>query len=116
MRAELIVSLPPVVPNQKGGLGGASVRVAPPVTVGVAMALEPGRGRTAVPVRPAIAGAVVAVLGVVAVGVFGSSLAHLVDTPPTFGYNWNAHITVGAPDQIAQVVRAIVRHPEFHLY
>ena len=72
----------------------------PPVTVGVAMALEPGRGRSAVPVRPAIVGAIVAVLGVVAVGVFGASLAHLVSTPAAYGYNWDAHFTSAAPQPL----------------
>ena len=64
----------------------------PPVTVGVTMALEAGKGPTAVPVRPAIAGAVVAVLGIVAVGGFGANLAHLIATPALYGYNWDAHI------------------------
>ena len=76
------------------------VGASPPVTVGVAMALEPGRGRSAVPVRPAIAGAIVAVLGVVAVGVFGASLADLVATPATYGYNWDAHFTSEEPQPL----------------
>ncbi|MFI5053106.1 MAG: FtsX-like permease family protein [Acidimicrobiia bacterium] len=77
----------------------AAVRagLAPAVTVGVTMAMEPGRGRTAVPVRPALVGAVVAVLGVVAVGVFGASLSHLVGTPAAYGYNWDAHVGAGSP-------------------
>jgi len=71
---------------------------APPVTVGVVMALEPGRGPSAVPVRPAIAGAIVAVVGVVAVGVFSSSLRHLVATPAAYGYAWDAHFSTDSPD------------------
>ena len=75
----------------------------PPVTVGVTMALEPGRGRTAVPVRPGIAGALVAVVGVVAVAVFGADLAHLVATPAAYGYNWDTHFTETSPDGAAPV-------------
>jgi hypothetical protein len=52
--------------------------VAPPAAIGVRMALEPGRGRTAVPVRLALVGAAVAVGGVTGVVVFGASLDHLL--------------------------------------
>src|SRR5206468_2070490 len=45
-----------------------------PGSVGVRMAFEPGRGRTAVPVRSAVAGTIVAVAAVVAAVVFGTSL------------------------------------------
>ena len=51
-----------------------AVGLAPPVTIGVGMALRPGRGRTAVPVRSSLVGAAVAVLGVAAVAVFAASL------------------------------------------
>jgi hypothetical protein len=65
------------------------VGLAPPVTIGVGMALRPGRGRTAVPVRSSLIGAAVAVLGVVAVAVFGASLDHLIETPHAYGVNWD---------------------------
>ena len=65
---------------------------APPVTVGVRMALEPGRGRTAVPVRSALAGAALAVLGVTGAVVFGSSLDHLLATPVAQGRSWDASV------------------------
>jgi hypothetical protein len=64
--------------------------LAPPATVGVGMALQPGRGRTAVPVRSSLVGAAVAVLGVTAMAVFSTSLHHLVDTPRTYGVGWDA--------------------------
>ncbi len=56
----------------------ARAGLAPTVTNGLRMALEPGQGRTAVPVRSAFLGAVFGVLGVTAVLVFGSSLNQLV--------------------------------------
>ena len=52
------------------------------------MAFEPGRGRTAVPVRSALAGTTVAVAAVVAALVFGTSLIALVGTPHRYGQNW----------------------------
>jgi len=58
-------------------------------SVGVRMAFEPGRGRTAVPVRSALAGTIVAVAAVVAAAVFGTSLIALVGTPHQYGQNWN---------------------------
>ena len=66
-----------------------AVGLAPPATIGVGMALEPGRGRTAVPVRSSLVGAAVAVLGVAAVAVFAASLDHLVATPRAYGINWD---------------------------
>ena len=58
--------------------------------IGVRMALEPGRGRTAVPVRSALASTVVAIAALVAAAVFGASLAGLVGTPGRYGQNWDA--------------------------
>ena len=56
---------------------------------GVRFALEPGYGRTAVPVRSALFGATVAVAIVVATLTFGSGLATLVSHPPLYGWNWS---------------------------
>lgn len=61
----------------------------PPATIGVGMALERGRGRTAVPVRSALVGVAVAVVGVVAVAVFATSLDHLATTPRAYGVSWD---------------------------
>ena len=67
----------------------ARAGAAPAATNGLRMALEPGRGRTAVPVRSAYLGAVFGVLGITAVLVFASSLNHLVATPPLYGSTWD---------------------------
>jgi ABC-type antimicrobial peptide transport system permease subunit len=66
-----------------------------PGAVGVRMAFEPGRGRTAVPVRSALAGSVIAVAAVVAAGVFGASLVGLIGTPRAYGQNWDAVTDLG---------------------
>ncbi len=63
--------------------------------VGVRMALEPGRGRTAVPVRSGTVGLAVALAAITAVITFGSNLTMLVRTPRQFGWNWDA--MVGSP-------------------
>jgi hypothetical protein len=58
-----------------------------PVTAaaGVRLALEPGRGRTAVPARSAVIGAALSVLAVTAAFTFGVNLLHLVHTPACTG-------------------------------
>ena len=58
-------------------------------TVGVRFALEPGRGRTAVPVRSALLGTVLAVALLVGTLTFASGLHTLVSTPSLYGWNWN---------------------------
>ena len=59
---------------------------------GVRLALEPGRGRTAVPVRAALAGTALSVLAVTAAFTFGANLLQLVNTPPLYGQRWDAAI------------------------
>jgi ABC-type antimicrobial peptide transport system permease subunit len=61
----------------------------PPAANGVRMALEPGRGATAVPVRSAFLGAVFGVVGVTVVLVFASSLTHLSASPHLYGWTWD---------------------------
>ena len=67
--------------------GGSGAPVS--VIAGIRFALEPGRGRTAVPVRSAMLGAVLAVTTVAATLTFGSSLTTLVSHPPLYGWNWS---------------------------
>ncbi|HEY3673436.1 MAG TPA: ABC transporter permease [Acidimicrobiia bacterium] len=83
-----------VRPSRLTGWVGASGASAVAGT-GVRMALEPGRGRTAVPVRTTIVGAVLAVATVVAALVFASSLDHLVSTPRLYGWSWDVRVENG---------------------
>ena len=76
---------------------GPALGLAGPVTatIGVRMALEPGHGRTAVPVRSALAGTTIAVGAVVAALVFSASLIGLVSTPHRYGQNWAQALNLG---------------------
>ena len=56
---------------------------------GVRFALEPGRGRSATPVRSAALGAVLAVCALVATVTFGASLDSLISRPSLYGWNWD---------------------------
>jgi ABC-type lipoprotein release transport system permease subunit len=61
-------------------------------TVGVRLALEPGRGRTAVPVRGALAGTALSIAAVAAAFTFGANLVHLVGTPSLYGKTWDVAV------------------------
>ena len=78
--------------------------------IGVRMAFERGHGRTAVPVRSALAAITVAAAAVTAAGVFGSSLIALVSTPHRYGQNWTRELDLafGAGSQrlLARIVSA----------
>ena len=56
---------------------------------GLRLALEPGRGRTAVPVRSVLAGAVLAMAVVSATLTFGASLTMLVSHPALYGWDFD---------------------------
>lgn len=76
-----------------------------PAVTGLRFALEPGTGRSAVPVRSAIVGTVLAGLILTATFTFGSSLTTLVSHPALYGWNWNYVVLsgyAGAEDLPAQ--------------
>ena len=66
----------------------------PAAATGVRMALQPGRGRTAVPVRSAIFGATLSVAALTASLVLAASLGHLLTTPRLAGFTWDAFVSV----------------------
>jgi hypothetical protein len=83
-----------------------------PGVVGTRWALEPGSGRTAVPVRSVLGGAVLAVALVVTTVTFGSSLHTLVSTPSLYGWNWSYTLNpVGSGGgDVPQVALSMLRH------
>ena len=74
----------------------ASIAVAaglpPTATSGVRMALERGRGSTAVPVWSSLFGAIIGIAALVAALTFGSGLTHLLHTPRLYGSTWSTEI------------------------
>jgi len=60
------------------------------------MALQPGRGRTTVPVRSAIFGATLGAAALTASLVFAASLGHLLNTPRLSGFTWDAFVSAGS--------------------
>jgi hypothetical protein len=76
-----------------GALNGAGSP--PSATVGAAMALESGRGSSAIPARTALVSAALAVTAVTGALTFGVNLARVADRPRLQGWNWD--VAVGNP-------------------
>jgi ABC-type lipoprotein release transport system permease subunit len=81
-------------PRPSAVRGSWATGMPPSMTVGFAMATGRERAGGPAPGRAAVAGALVAVMGVVAVVVVTASLQHLERTPRAYGYNWDAHVEV----------------------
>jgi hypothetical protein len=76
-----------------------SLNLSPPLLIGSQLAVEPGRGRRAVPVRSALVGAIVGVLGVVGCLTFRAGLSDAVNDPSRSGIVWD--MAVAADGQVA---------------
>ena len=79
--------------------GSWATAMPPAMTVGFAMATDRERRAGTAPGRAAVAGALVAVTGVVAVVIVTASQQHLERTPRAYGYNWDAHVEVDDADR-----------------
>ena len=66
-----------------------------PVVVGARFALERGHGRSAVPVRPALLGAIAGVLGVLAAFTFSAGVSDAAANPARFGQTWQLESFLG---------------------
>jgi ABC-type lipoprotein release transport system permease subunit len=66
-----------------------------PLAMGVRLALHRGAGRTAVPVRSAVASATLGVAALSGAIVFAGSLSHLLTTPLLYGVTWDAMVSNG---------------------
>lgn len=95
------------------GAAGAGLPVA--TVVGARFALERGHGRSAVPVLPAIMGAVAGVLGVLAAFTFSAGVSDAIANPARFGITWQLDTFFGADGQdfgpAAPVERATAASP-----
>lgn len=77
------------------GLSGS-----PAIVSGLRLALEPGRGATAVPVRSTIAAVAFAIAAVVGTFFMGASMDHLLETPDLSGYTYDAIVPSDGPDDV----------------
>jgi hypothetical protein len=77
------------------------------------MALETGRGPTALPSRAALVGVTVGLAGVVATLVVGARVDHLLASPNLWSANYDAIVTsVGDLSSIEPTAERIARAPE----
>jgi hypothetical protein len=87
-----------------------------PMVIGARFALEPGRGRGAVPVRPALLGAAAGVLGVLAAFTFSAGVSDAASNPARFGQTWQLDTFLGANGRdfgpAGQVLRAVAADRE----
>jgi hypothetical protein len=99
-------------------VAGAAAAAGLPVAavMGTRFALEPGRGRAAVPVFPAVMGAVAGVLGVLAAFTFSAGVSDAAAHPERFGVTWQLEAFYGLDGQdvgpSAQVSRAVAASPD----
>ena len=91
-----------------GALASAGASTA--ASAGVRMALEPGRGRTSVPVRSTIISAILGVAVIAGVLGFSASLARLLDNPHLYGWNWDIQVgDLFAPNLRPEAARLAAR-------
>ena len=84
-------------PGRRSQAAERLARAGAPVSAvtGLRLAFDPGQGRTAVPVRSALAGLVMSVAAVAGASTFGANLLHLVHTPRLYGQTWDAEVDLG---------------------
>lgn len=80
--------------TQKPGFPGRIASSGLPLVAatGVQLALAPGSGRSAVPVRTTLTAVAIAVAAMTAAVTYGSSLSHLLADPRLYGVNYDAHV------------------------
>jgi len=109
-------TLPEVVGSSKPSMvarSAAATGFSPAMSTGVSLALEPGRGRTAVPVRSSLTSVTVAIVGLASALTFGAGLDHLLSTPRQYGYNWDGHITTNDEQRdINDALKVLEADPE----
>ena len=102
------------LPARASTLAGMTARAGlpPSAVAGVRFAVERGHGRTAVPVRSTLVGAVAGILAVTAAISFGRSFDHALAEPAVYGWNWDLVGFGGEdPELLAGYEAALLRDP-----
>ena len=96
---------PRVLASLTSGIGSVTA------VLGIRLALQPGAGRTAVPVRSTVASAVVGVAALTGALVFSASLGHLLATPRLYGVTWDAYVSNTQQHGVEGAVRGLTGRP-----
>ena len=84
-----------------------------PVSLGVSLALESGRGKRALPTRPALVAVVAAVAGIVAATTFGTGITDALQHSERFGSDWDLEITPQSDPEISlDTVHGLLGHTD----
>lgn len=109
----------PAMPPRRSAVATAAARAGLPVplVMGARFALEAGRGQASVPVRPAFAGVIAGVLGVLAAFTFYAGVCDAAVTPARFGQTWQLETFIGFNGQdftpaAERVMRAVAADPD----
>jgi hypothetical protein len=112
-----VTEMPDARRSSRVAMGLAAAGLPPAAVTGTRLALEPGRGRTAVPVRSAIAAAAAGVCALTVAVTLGASLLRLVSHPPAYGATWD--LKVGAfvdPAEAEGAARKLTANPAVAVY
>src|SRR5205807_6219304 len=89
----------------------ARASMPPSAVVGARMALETGRGRSAVPVRATMLGAALGMVALAAAIACAASLHRLIDTPRLAGWNWSVIVSADDPTAKTRLPDVASRDP-----
>jgi FtsX-like permease family len=112
-----VTEMPDARRSSRVAMGLAAAGLPPTAVTGTRLALEPGRGRTAVPVRSAIAAATAGVCALTVAVTLGASLLRLISHPPAYGATWD--LKVGAfvdPAEAEGAARKLTANPAVAAY
>jgi hypothetical protein len=107
-----LAALPGAERRSRVAAGLAAAGLPPAAVTGTRLALEPGRGHSAVPVRSAIVAAAAGVAALTVAVIFGASLLGLVGDPFAYGVTWD--VKVGGfvdPQAAKQAARRLAANP-----
>ncbi|SNT27183.1 ABC-type transport system, involved in lipoprotein release, permease component [Streptosporangium subroseum] len=106
------------ISGRRSGVALAAARAGLPVpiVIGARFALEPGRGKSAVPVRPALVGAIAGVVGVLAAFTFSAGVRDATENPARFGQTHQLEIFLGFNNEdfvpsYRQMLETVARDP-----
>ena len=102
--AVLPIGRPIVARSRRRDLVVSPPRLRPPISAGIGMALNGGRGGNGLPIGAALTSVVLAAAALVAATILTASLARLTETPASFGAPWDFSFQTGEDSEVAESV------------
>jgi putative ABC transport system permease protein len=93
-RTAHVVHADPPVRRSSGRMARlVALRTPVPMSLGIRMVTERGRGRSALPIGTSVLAIVLGITSLVGALTFGASLDHLLETPALYGQTWDLAVT-----------------------